>query len=177
MRNATAAVLLATTLAGCGLDRFDVDFSSSTTVPGDPLGGAILDDLPFGGEFAGVNVLEEEELRDAGVDRDDIDSAKLRSMRLEVTDGEPLPGWLDEVAFYVEADGQPRRLVASRTGIGDLPAGTTSIDLDVENVELKPYVIREMTISAEANGGPPTEDTTIRAVAVVRVDANVSSLF
>jgi hypothetical protein len=167
-------VLLATALSACGLDNFHVELEEETTIPGSPL-GAGLDFVPFGGAFADVDLLADSELRDEGVDAGDIDSAKLESLQLEVVAGSSFESWLDDVAFYVEADGLPRVLVAEQHGIGALPDGTIVIDLDVTGVELKPYVSRPMTIATEVEGRPPEQDTTIRARAVMGVDADVSN--
>lgn len=176
MRLSPAILAAAVLLSGCGLDKFNVDLDATATVPGNPAANAILDALPFGASFQNVNVLDQKELRDAGVDAGDIDSARLRALRLEVQSGDALETWLESVAFYVEADGEPRVRVAHKEGIGALPAGTTAIDLEVDpGVELKPYVSKPMTLSAEVTGKPPAQDTTIKSTATVRVDAAVSN--
>lgn len=168
-------VLLAGTLAGCGLDNFDVELDEEATVPGDPAANAVLDVLPFGTQFENIDLLADQELRDEGVDAGDIDSAKIESMRLEVLDGASFEDWLDDVAFYVEAEGLERKLVAEKHDVRAMPAGTGVLELDVTRVELKPYVSKPLTIVAEVAGRPPVEDTRIRATIVVGIDADVSN--
>lgn len=165
-----AAALL---LAGCGgLDEVDLTRSGSATVPG---GSAALPQ----GAFASFPVsIGRAALDDEGVDPDDVDSARLVALRLEVTAGTPLDRWLDEVAFHVEAPGLPRVLVAEKRGIGDLPANTTAVELDATGVDLKPYLLAETTtVTAEGAGSQPAEETTVRATLTIRVDVNVTGLF
>lgn len=170
-------VLLATALSACGLDNFDIDLEEETTIPGVGVAvppGAELESIPFGGSFTDIDLLSDKELRDEGVDAGDIDSAKVKSLRLEVVAGSSFESWLGDAAFYVEAEGLPRELVAEKHDIDTLPTGTTVLDLDVTGLELKPYVSKPMTVVAEAAGLPPEEDTTVRARLVVGVDADVS---
>jgi hypothetical protein len=169
-----AIALLAVALTGCGLDNFDVEVQEETTIPGNPLGSS-LDFLPFGGGFSGFDLLADDELRDEGVDAEDIDSAKVEALQLELLTGSSFESWLDDVSFYVEAPGLPRQLVAEQHGIGSLPEGTIVLDLDVTRAELKPYVSRPLTIVTEVVGRPPVEDSRIRATLVVGVDADVSN--
>jgi hypothetical protein len=160
-------------LAACGdLDQIDVVRSGSATVPGGPA-------VPISGAVVEFPVsLGRDALAEQGVDPNDVDSARLVGLRLEVTQGTSLEQWLDDVAFHVEAPGLPAVLVASKTGIGALPAGTTAVELDAMGVDLKPYVLADTTsVTAEASGTAPPVDTTLRATATVRVDVNVSGLF
>jgi hypothetical protein len=174
MRRALALVPVALLLAACGdLDQIDVVRSGTATLPGVPGGAALPGDAipPF--PFS----LGRDALAEQGVDPNDVDSARLVGLRLEVTQGTSLEDWLDEVSFYVEAPGLPRVLVASKTGIGALPDGTTAVELDAAGVDLKPYVLADTTaVTAEGAGTIPPVDTTLRATVTVRVDVNVSGL-
>lgn len=159
-------------LAACGdLDEVDVTRSGSATIPG---GSAAL---PEGALATFPLSIGRDALADEGVDPDDVDSARLVGLRVEVTAGTSLERWLDSVAFWVEAPGLPRVLVAQRSGIDALPAGTMSVDLDVPGVDLKPYVLAPTTtVTAEGAGVQPPETTTVKATMTVRVDVNVSGL-
>ncbi len=166
---APAVLLLA---AGCGkLDQFDLVRSGSATVPGAP-GGA---GLPAGGIATFPISVGRDALQAQGIKPNDVDSAKLVGLRLEVTQGTSLEQWLDAVSIYVAATGMPRVLVARKTGIRALPAGTTAVDLDAMGVDLTPYVLAPTTdVTAEGTGTVPPVDTTVKATATVRVDVNVS---
>ncbi len=166
------AALLA--LAGCGkLDQIDVVRSGSATVPGVP-GGA---PLPAGGIATFPISVGRDALSAQGISPNDVDSAKLVGLRLEVTQGASLDQWLDSVSLYVEATGMPRVLVATKSGIRALGPGTTKVDLDTQGVDLKPYVLAQTTtVTAEGTGNVPSVDTTVQATATVRVDVNVSGV-
>jgi hypothetical protein len=160
--------------AACGhLDEIDVTRSGSATVPGGPGGAA----LPAGA-FASFPVsIGRDALAAEGIDANDVDSARLVGLRLEVTAGTNLPAWLDQVAIYVEAPGLPRVLVASRSGIRALPAETTAVDLETSGTDLKPYALAPTTtVVAEGGGTQPPVDTTVKATMTLRVDVNVSGL-
>jgi hypothetical protein len=167
---APAALLL----AACGdLDEVDVTRSGAATVPG-AAGGAALPD----GAFASFPFsIGRDALAEQGVDADDVDSARVVALRLEVTAGTSLEAWLDQVAIWVEAPGLPRVRVAEKGGIGALPAGTAAVDLDVSGADLKPYVLAPTTtVVAEGAGSQPPVDTTVEATLTVRLDVNVSGL-
>ncbi len=168
---APAALLLA---AGCGkLDQFDVVRSGSATVPGAPGGAA----LPGGGIASFPISIGQDALAAQGINPKDVDSASLVGLRLAVTQGTSLEKWLQSVSLYVEAPGLPKALVAQKTGIGALPAGTTTVDLDTFGVDLKPYVLATTTtVTAEGSGTVPPVDTTIEAIATVRVKVNVAGM-
>jgi hypothetical protein len=160
--------------AACGrLDDVDVTRSATVTVPGSPARAP----LPAGA-FALDVAIGREALEAEGIDRNDIDAARLVRARIDVVSGSALEAWLDGVALHLEAPGLPRVLVAERRGIGALPAGTNAIDLQPSGVDLKPYVLASGSkVTAEATGTQPAETTTVRATATVRVDVSVTGLF
>ncbi len=168
---APAVLLLA---AGCGkLDTFDVVRSGSATIPG-AAGGAAL---PGGGIASFPISIGRDALSAQGINPNEIDSASLVGLRLQVTQGTSLEKWLQSISLYVEAPGLPRVLVAQKSGIGALPAGTTQVDLDTSGVDLKPYVLATTTtVTAEGSGTVPPVDTTLEATATVRVKVNVAGM-
>lgn len=174
MTRALAAVPAALLLAACGsLDEIDVVRSGTATVPGvagaPPLPAGAMASFPFS--------LGRDALGEQGIDPNDVDSARLVGLRLEVTQGTSLEDWLDQVSFYVEAPGLARVLVASKSGIRALPDGTTAVELDAAGADLKPYVLADTTtVTAEGAGIAPPVSTTLRATVTVRVDVNVSGL-
>ena len=106
------------------------------------------------------------------------DRSAVQEVSLAVASGSSLETWLDDVALFVEAPGLARALVAQRTGIRALPAGTTAVDLQTTGVDLKPYMLAPTAqVTAEATGTPPETDTVLRATATIRVDVSVSGLF
>jgi hypothetical protein len=172
VRSLVPAVLLAA--SGCGkLDQVDLVRSGSATVVGVP-GGV---PLPAGGIATFPISIGSDALSAQGIKPKDVDSAKLVALRLEVTQGTSFERWLDSVSVYVAAPGLPRVLVAQKSGISAMPAGTAFVDLDTPGVDLKPYVLAPTTnVSAEGSGTLPPADTTIEATATVRVDVNVTGV-
>ncbi len=162
-------------LSACGsLDEVDVTRKANVTVPGaagsPPLSGTALASLPL--------VIDRRALAENGIDPNDVDSAKLVGLRLTVTQGTSLEAWLESVSFFAEATGIPRTLIATKSGIGSLPAGTTTVELDVPGVDLKPFVLADaVQVTAEVTGTQPPVDTTLEVTATIRVDVNVSGLF
>jgi hypothetical protein len=167
---APAALLL----ASCGhLDEVDITRSASGTIPGaagaPPLAVPALTGLGL--------MLDRSTLEANGISPSDVDSAKLIGLRLAVTSGTSFEAWLDTVSFFVEAQGLPRVLVAQKTGIHSLPAGTTVVELATPGVDLKPYVLApSAVVSVEASGSQPSAATTIQATATIRVNVNVTGL-
>lgn len=165
-----AAALLAT---GCGgLDTVDLTRSATATVPGYPVPAP----LPEGAVRLGVAIGRDALARD-GISPDEVDSARVTALRLEVVAGTSLEGWLDEISFHVEAPGLPRVEVARRGGVRALAPGTRALDLEPTGVDLKPYLdAPSAEIFATGEGTLPPERTTIRADATIRVDVDVTGL-
>ncbi|WP_041453450.1 hypothetical protein [Anaeromyxobacter dehalogenans] len=171
-RTLAAAAVLA--LAACGrLDQVDITRSASVNVPGVP--GAPAGSIP---SIQALDIGGGDQLRAEGIDPGDVDSAKLRRLSLEVTAGDSLETWVDSVSIYVETAGQPRILLATKSGISALPAGTTHVDLDVDaGANLKPYLTAASSpVTVEATGRAPDVNTTVKVTATIRVDVNVSGL-
>ncbi|MEM6733304.1 MAG: hypothetical protein AAF658_17220 [Myxococcota bacterium] len=160
-------------LAMCSsLDTFTIEESATTVVQGS-LVGQVLGDLGFAG-FVGLDLSENQTLQNEGVERSDIDSVFVRSLSLRITDttqGQSFD-FLNSIAFFAESDGLPRVEIASGA---DFAPGLTEIGLDVSNVNLADYVAAPtLTITTDASGGAPAEDTSIEATLTLDVDVNVA---
>ncbi len=176
MTPARAAVpfLLLATACG-GLDEFDVTRSATVTIDGiaGPPSPPLANPSPPIPLPIDRHVLEQE-----GIDPNDVDSARLVALRIEVTQGASFEDWLESVAFKIEASGLSKQLLAQRTGIRSLPDGTTAVALETSGVDLKPYVLAESsTVTADLTGNAPAMETTVKVTATVRVDVKVSGLF
>jgi hypothetical protein len=172
-----AAALALLAAAGCGkLDKVDITRSASETIPG----VAVPAGTPSGSisGFGAVDIGGQDALRANGINPNEIDSAHLLRLRLEVKSGAGLETWLDSIAIDVEATGLARQRVASKSAIRALPANTTAVDLDVDpNVDLKPYLTAASApLMITASGLPPAVDTTVEVTATIQVDVNVSGL-
>jgi hypothetical protein len=164
------AVAAAVALCTCGtLDRFDVDTHASAHIQKSslPVAEDLLGLLPFDG-FDKIDFSKD--IANQGVSEDQIDSVKLKRLVLHTGESGLTMDFIESVEFYVEAEGQPRLLVATGTDF----EGETSVELDLPDAELKPYVVAPfMTFEAEVNGKRPEQDTTITADVTLTVDATV----
>jgi hypothetical protein len=155
--------------AGCGVS-FPVNIDAKSTIPG---GGLFSQIVPNQfADFTSLDLSQSQDFKNAGVAKDHVDSAKLTSVTLSIVS--PAGGtfeWLDDVAFFVETDGQPKKQIAHKTGI---PNDATKVSLDVDGVELAPYIRADkMSITTSATAHAPREDTKIDAALVFDVDPRV----
>ena len=167
-------VLLAPLCCG-GLDTFDISEESTTTVEAGTLLEQLAGDLGFGG-FLNMDVSQSEELKNQGVEKEDIDSVRLASLVLEITDppADQDFGFLESLEVFVEAAGSPRARIARG---GPFPAGARRVELAVDEVELEPYATAEaMSVTAEVTGRRPDRATTVKATMELRVDVDVTGV-
>jgi hypothetical protein len=166
-------VLLTLPLVMCsGIDNFQVDQKSQAFIPGATALEQLLGNVSFAG-FDNFDITQNAELKNQGVTKNQIDSVKLSRVTMTVV--EPASGqdftFVTSLKFFVEAPGLPRALIAKG---GPFPAGALTVELDLEDVELKPYATAEsMNITTESNGEKPGQDTTVEAVILLDVDVNV----
>ena len=172
MRTAARLLPCVLVLALCcsGVDDFEVTQTATAQVPA----GTVLDTLPADlgfDDLTKVDVQESREYANQGVSESDVDSVRLVRVKLTVRGGGDL-AFMDSVEFFVESPGLPRVRVARG---GPFPAGTSEVELQLDDVELKPYVIADsMDITSAATGRRPAEMTTIDAELVLLVDVDVS---
>lgn len=167
-----SAFVVLTLLACGGLDIIDIEESSTTTVQGGNILQQLVGNLGFS-SFTAMDITANEELKNQGVDRQDIDSVKLTALTLKIVS--PASGvdftFLDSIEFYVEAPGLPLQLIARG---GSFQPGLRTVGLDVEDVDLADYAASgTMSITTNASGNQPSEDTTIEATVKLEVDVNV----
>jgi hypothetical protein len=166
--------LLWVPLATCGsLTRFGVSAEGQAVVSrGTPL-ETLLGQLGFE-DFATFDITQQEEFRNQGYKRSQIDSVKLQRILLSIDDP---PGqtfdFLDRIAFFAESDGLARVEIAR---LDPIPRGSNEIDLEILDVDLADHATAEsMSIVTEASGRRPEDDTTISAVVDLEVDVNVTA--
>jgi hypothetical protein len=167
------ALLVAVAVAGVGcvpVVAFDVPLSAETTVEGGGLIEQFLDAFGFG-DFANIDVSTTDEFENNDVRREQVTSAKLTALSLTIAAPQGADfDWLDEIAFSVEADGEPDVEVASGVVADDTVAAT----LDLEDVELAPYVrAPAFAITTDVTARRPPQDTTVRVDLVFSIAAEL----
>lgn len=171
MKRAVAFSLLFACTTCDGIDNFQVDETSRAVIPGATLLEQ-LTSVPFAG-FGNIDLSQNTDLKNQGATKDNIDSVKISALSMTVV--APASGqdftFLTSLKFYVESPGQPRLLIASG---GPFPEGASKVELTLEDVDLKPYATAEtMSITTEANGRRPPQETTVDAAISLDVDVNV----
>jgi hypothetical protein len=158
-------------LVGCH-PTFDVTVTGQSTIPGSGLPGAGLIQLPFDfGGFGAIDLSSTQEFKNQGVSRNEVQSVKLKSVTLSISAPSGASfDFLDSIAFDASAPGQSQVAVAQITSI---PRSSSQLSLAVDDVELAPYVAApSMSVTTNAQGMPPSQDTTVSAVLVFEVVAN-----
>lgn len=176
VRHLGAGLALAA-LATCGgIDRFEIVETSRSTVdrastPLEQLAGQ----LGFG-DFLNVDITQNQELQNQGVERHQIDSVKIGAFTLEIVEtpeGQDF-SFIEEIQFFVEAEGLARQRVAHGSMF---PPGARRISLDVDGVELADYTAApSMNITTEVRGRRPENDTTVEATVTILVDADIGGV-
>lgn len=163
---------IALSLATCdGLDTFHIGESSESVIPKGTLLEQFAGDLGFGG-FLNMDLSQNQELKNQGVEKHQVDSVYMTALTLTITSpaGSDFT-FIDELEFYVASEGLPTVRIAHG---GPFTAGEGAVSLELDDVDLAPYVTADsMNITSDATGRRPAEDTTIRGDMAFAVDVNV----
>ncbi|MCB9663104.1 MAG: hypothetical protein H6732_03255 [Alphaproteobacteria bacterium] len=162
MRRLMPYALAAAVLACEGaLLTIPVEDSAQTTIRQGTVLESVLGDLGLDG-FTALDVTASQELQNQGVEPGDI--VDVRLVRFDLAVVAPEDGTFDFLGgldVLVEAPGLPEVRIAR---MDQKSPGDQTLSLAVEDVDLTPYVTsRSMTITTDAQGGRPTEDTTVEA--------------
>ncbi|MCB9680256.1 MAG: hypothetical protein H6733_02190 [Alphaproteobacteria bacterium] len=159
-RTAAVGVALVAALACQGaLAHIRLDQEATATIPPASILETLVGDLGFDA-LSNVDVTDDAELANQGVEPGDIVDVRLVEFFLEVTDP---PGadlsFLDSLDVYVQAPDLPKVRIASATNLQG-----TLVRLDLEEVDLTDYAVSQsMTVTTDASGRRPDEATTVRA--------------
>lgn len=151
------------------LTHIDVTQSATTVVPQGNVVTSLLGSLAFTG-FGNMDLAQNATVKNQGVSKNQIKTVHIKSFILKITDpGDQTFNFISSLKFFVETTGQERKLIASGDNFGDV----TEVGLEVEDVDLSPYVTAaSMNIVSEVTGHAPDHDTTIMATAVFDVEIN-----
>lgn len=144
-----------------------IDDSATTMIEKGTVLESALGGLGFG-DLLQADITQSEELQNQGVEPGDIEEVYLVDFVLTATEpaGADL-SFLERVDILVAAPGLPERVVASAS---DFPPGLAQVTFALEDVDLTDYVVSEaMTLTTDATGGRPDQDTTVVADFVIEV--------
>lgn len=165
-------------LCACGQTvSFDTDAKGTATIQGNSL-AATLGTFPGISAFSNIDFSTTQDFKNNGVTKEDVESVRLKRAVIRlVTPSSADFDWLSSLKFSVEANGQPKRVVAFKEGIDQLglSAPFPEFELEIGDLELQPYVVAPaMAITTEGTGRSPPQDVTIEAVFTFGVDAYVT---
>lgn len=151
------------------LTKFDVEYTTSFTVP-----SSSLIDLPLDITTPETTTNSESTFENNDTRSDLVESVKLTELRLDlITPSDGDFNFLNEIEIFISAEDLPEVLIASRV---DIPANSSrSIELEIENTELKEYIkketytLRTRTLTDETIN----EDHQIDVFTKFRVDAEI----
>jgi len=173
-------VAVAAALAGCEPATFYTDLEGQATVEGDPTPiSDVLGALPAIGSFTNMDFDANQDFRNQGVTKEQVGSVRVASLTLRIVDpsGQDF-GFLDQIGFYAKV-GDSEAKVADKADVAalGLRAPNPTLALDVENVELQPFVTaRAMSIVMRGSGRMPPQDTRIEVVVRLKVGVKLLSL-
>jgi hypothetical protein len=166
-----SVVAVAVASAACNPTvSFDVPVAADTTVPKGTALEQLLSNVGLS-QLLAVDVSQTQAFKNQNVQRNQVVSAKLTQLDLDVT--APNGGnfdWLQKITFLVDASGQTQGTVASKT----VAAGTTAFSCDLADLELAPYVRADsFAITTNATAHHPDADTTVHLALSIHIEANV----
>lgn len=157
---------------GCGAFPifFDVKTEGQTTIQKGTLLEQLTSSIGFD-SFSSFDIAQSQEFKNNNTQKSLVKEAKVKSLTLTIT-GPATQNFdfLEEISFYVEAPGQTKKRIAFK----QIPKGVTTFSLDLDGVDLTPYVKADsIKITTEAKGKRPDNDTTIKAVLILTIGAGV----
>ena len=173
-RNVVVALLVSVLPACGGLTRVSVTQTATATIPGASLLELLTGDIGFG-NLGNFDITQSQEFKNQGIKREQINSVKLRSLKLAIT--APATGdftFLDNLSFFIDASSQAHKEIAKG---GPFAVGARDISLTVLDVELAPYASApSMTFTTTAKGHKPAMATTIEATVILDADVNIAGV-
>jgi hypothetical protein len=157
--------------SGCnGVTSIEVERTSRAVIfDDDPLG--VLD-LP---EFREIELLLGEYENEHGIRSRDITGASLERVTMTVLEPEGRDlSFATRIEIFVEAPNRTARMIASREGF---PPGESSVEFELEDVDLEPYITASsFTLRARVEGSPPPEDILVEGAATLDVGVTLAGV-
>ena len=177
MRFASLLAAAGLGLAACAPSSFITELKGESTVPAGPPGDtADLNAFPSISSFAGLDFDQNQDFRNQGVKKGDVTSVKVKSLTLKVLSPNTQDfTFLDSVEFFARAGDREER-IARRQDISrlDLRPPNPVLSLDVEGVELQPFVSAPtMSIIVRGRGRMPQNEVRLQAVVTLEVEGGL----
>jgi hypothetical protein len=123
------------------LTEFDINYSTTLTIPSNSIA---VNSQTTSVEFTTPNVPTQQSSKFSaeGTAQNLIDEIKMTQFKIATTSTVSTANldYLKSVIVYIKASGQSDQIIASKTNI---PQGTTSVSLDLEDVNIKNYIFQD----------------------------------
>lgn len=164
-------------LLACAPASFDTELKGETTVPAGPPGvSSLLNAFPAIGSFAGLDFNQNQDFRNQGVAKDEVSSVKPKSIELRLLSPDDADfTFLDTLEFFAKAGDQEKRF-ARKQDISqlNLPAPNPVLRMEVEDVELQPFIAApSMSIIVRGKGRMPEQEVRLQAVVVLKAEVDL----
>jgi len=158
-------------LTGCAsLLTVKIDGSATTLVEKGTLVEVLVGDLGFE-ELVRMDLTDEGELANQGVEPGDLVSVELIEFELEALSGSPDLAFIDRLGVTIEAPELPEVEIASQD---EFPAGEALVEMELTGAELVDYAVSQaLTLRTEVEAERPDQDTEVEARYVFRVQATL----
>ncbi|MCP3139073.1 hypothetical protein [Pyxidicoccus xibeiensis] len=177
MRLASILAAAGLALTACAPSSFITEVKGESTVPAGPAGVTTpLNAFPAISSFAGMDFDQNQDFKNRGVAKADVTSVKARTLTLKVLSPNNQDfGFLSSVEFFARAGDREVR-IGGRQDISRLDLGSTNpvLSLDVEDVELQPFVSAPtMSIIVRGRGDMPEREVRLQAVVALEVEGGL----
>ena len=166
------ALLAGALLAGCSVLPLPVNvhLTSTTQVERGTTLEQVIGGMEFA-EYAALDISQSEEMQNLYVGKSAIRSAHVKILELSVLEpAEQNFDFIQEISFFVEAEGQPAQRIAHR----EVPRNARYFQLKVDDVDLTPYIRADtMKVTTKVKGRRPDHDTRIGSRLVIQVGLGV----
>ena len=166
--------LLSLLLAGCpglGQVAFDVDSPGQSTVRGSPAGG-LLPTFPGFPAFGTMSFSQNASFQNNNTNKDHVSSCRAKKLTVKIDSPATANlSFISSIEFHIQAPNLPDVRIAE---LSPIPAGSTTVDLQLDDVELAPYAKADsFSITTKGIASVPPQDTTIEADLTLHIVANV----
>lgn len=156
---------------GCSsLLTIQIEDSATTTVQGASLLEDLIGDLGFE-ELVSMDITDNEELANQGVEPGDLVSVQLVAFDLEILDGDPDLSFIDTMTVSLSA---PDLAEVDLAHQDDFPEGQPVVGMDLLAVEMVDYAVSQsMTLKTDVDAQRPDQDSVIEARYVLAIEATL----
>ncbi len=171
-RHAFTVLLMLAALSSCSALPLPINIhlTENTTVER----GTAVEQVIGGMEFASytaLDVSQSQEMQNLYVGKSAIRNANVKLLELSILEpAEQNFDFIQEMSFFVEAEGQPKQRIAYRK----VPDNSRYFRFELDELDLKPYIQAEtMKITTTVKGRRPDHDTRIGSRLIIRVGLGV----